>query len=113
MKKLICPHCHARVPNGATVCRGCKAEIEYGTPGGAQLVPWVLSAIATYLVLYVLHAWLHVSSIIVFWIVGLAFFIGVLGWVGLVLEKRYANRVVFHRFYRTAGGEKRSHERSR
>ena len=28
---LKCPHCGTLVEHGLTVCRGCKAEIEYGT----------------------------------------------------------------------------------
>ncbi len=28
---LTCPHCLGSVPRGASVCRGCQAEIEYGT----------------------------------------------------------------------------------
>ncbi len=26
---LTCPFCHTEVPNGAVVCRGCQAEIDY------------------------------------------------------------------------------------
>jgi hypothetical protein len=33
MSDLTCPHCHNNVPNGASVCRGCQAEVEYGAPG--------------------------------------------------------------------------------
>lgn len=33
MTNLMCPHCHNNVPHGASVCRGCQAEVEYGAPG--------------------------------------------------------------------------------
>ena len=32
MTELKCPHCFGGVPYGASVCRGCQAEVEYGTP---------------------------------------------------------------------------------
>lgn len=31
MPHLTCPHCHNdEVPRGASVCRGCQAEVHYG-----------------------------------------------------------------------------------
>ncbi len=31
MSYLTCPHCHNdEVPRGASVCRGCHAEVHYG-----------------------------------------------------------------------------------
>ena len=30
MKTLICPHCHSQVPESASVCTGCGAEIVHG-----------------------------------------------------------------------------------
>lgn len=29
---ITCPHCRSEIPDGASVCRGCNAEIKYGTP---------------------------------------------------------------------------------
>ena len=29
---MVCPHCRSEIPHGANVCRGCQAEIKYGTP---------------------------------------------------------------------------------
>ena len=34
MSHIICTHCMTTVPHGATLCRGCKAEIEYGVSQG-------------------------------------------------------------------------------
>jgi predicted nucleic acid-binding Zn ribbon protein len=30
MKTLVCPHCHTQVPESASVCTGCGAEIVHG-----------------------------------------------------------------------------------
>jgi predicted nucleic acid-binding Zn ribbon protein len=30
VKTLVCPHCHTQVPEGASVCTGCGAEIVRG-----------------------------------------------------------------------------------
>ena len=30
MKTLVCPHCHAQVPERASVCTGCGAEVVRG-----------------------------------------------------------------------------------
>jgi len=29
---ITCPHCRSEIPHGANVCKGCRAEIAYGTP---------------------------------------------------------------------------------
>ncbi|MEI2606948.1 hypothetical protein V8O11_24710 [Erwinia aphidicola] len=30
---ITCSHCRSDIPRGANVCKGCRAEIKYGTPG--------------------------------------------------------------------------------
>ncbi len=30
-KMMDCPHCLSEIPYEANVCRGCQAEIKYGT----------------------------------------------------------------------------------
>ena len=45
MSHIICTHCMTAVPHGATVCRGCKAEIEYGVSQGMYTVLSVASAL--------------------------------------------------------------------
>jgi predicted nucleic acid-binding Zn ribbon protein len=30
VKTLVCPHCHTQVPESASVCTGCGAEIVHG-----------------------------------------------------------------------------------
>ena len=45
-KKLItCPHCLSEIPHGANVCRGCRAEISYGTPGIMMLLLFIVPII--------------------------------------------------------------------
>ncbi|EEP7800063.1 hypothetical protein HCK70_002164 [Salmonella enterica] len=47
-KLITCPHCRSEIPHGANVCRGCQAEISYGTSGFMMLVllicPLVIAA---------------------------------------------------------------------
>lgn len=42
---MTCPHCHTQVSHGAKVCRGCQAEIEYGTPNFIASIFFILSII--------------------------------------------------------------------
>ena len=93
MSDHICPHCHGQVPERATVCRGCQAEIEYGPPPIAFLVIAVISAVLGYQV----GGWLPASMGFIAWIVGVGGFIAGSFGVGQVFE----DRVVFKRVYRT------------
>jgi hypothetical protein len=86
MNNNVCPHCRTEVPHGASVCTGCQAEVEYGTPF------WAFAAV------FVVAAILGVA-------VG-----GTAGWIvfaillaaGLVgCSKVFANRVSFKRIYKT------------
>ena len=43
---LGCPHCHAEIPHGARVCRGCQAEVEYGPPRWAKIGAFIAGAVA-------------------------------------------------------------------
>ncbi|MGH8086007.1 MAG: hypothetical protein ACREPV_12145 [Lysobacter sp.] len=87
---VACPHCHGEVPFGAKVCRGCQAEVEYGTPPAAALLVFLLAFFG---------AWYVGSSF------GSAF-----GWVALVVflgggiylcQRAFKHRVSFKRIYRT------------
>jgi len=113
MKTLTCPHCHARVPHGATVCRGCKAELEYGTPAAAYLIPLIVACCVAWLVLYGMYHLLHIASHEVYGWVGWIVFLGVFICVTVRVNKSFADRVVYHRIYRTDNGNRRSHVRSR
>ncbi len=39
---ITCVHCRSDIPHGASVCKGCRAEIKYGTPGFFMLVGFIL-----------------------------------------------------------------------
>ncbi|WP_199540427.1 hypothetical protein [Paraburkholderia kururiensis] len=93
MSDLTCPHCRNLVPRGATVCRGCQAELKYGAPNGAFGVALLAGVFAG----VVVDKALPPSASIAGWIVGAAIFFGLSG----VVRKIYANRVIFKRIYRT------------
>lgn len=93
MSHIECPHCRSEVPNGAKVCRGCQAEIEYGAP------PFL------YLILLAGAGWCGYKSYDFFYS-GLSF----LSWVlaggvfllgSVALAKLFENRVHFSREYKT------------
>jgi hypothetical protein len=91
---LICPHCRVNAPIGATVCRGCQAEIEYGPPRLAYIS----------LLLVSIHSGFKVHQILLFnlpylgWIIGIVIFIA----GSVFLEKLFATRIVFKRGYHRA-----------
>jgi hypothetical protein len=87
---LGCPHCHAEIPHGARVCRGCQAEVEYGPPRWAKIVALFAGVIAA---INLLNRWsLTVAAV---------------GGVAVVLalyfasRKVFANRISVRRLYRT------------
>ena len=41
--EIKCPHCYESVPYGAQVCKGCQAEIEYGTPDAIAILVLLIS----------------------------------------------------------------------
>lgn len=45
MSDLTCPHCRNNVPRGATVCSGCQAEVEYGTPQAMFVIVLIIAAV--------------------------------------------------------------------
>ncbi len=85
-----CPHCHTNVPNGATVCTGCQAEVEYGAPRFAVGVV----AVASGLLGIQSATWTSIN--LVGWIVGLLALVA----GGTLIAKLFAGRVVFRRYYR-------------
>ncbi|MGF6642057.1 hypothetical protein P3T17_000176 [Paraburkholderia sp. GAS82] len=92
MSDLICPHCKTTVPHGASVCTGCHAELEYGTP------PFLLGAIllgAIILGLYVGNG--MNGGGLVGTVAGVVAFAALFAW----LNKAFRDRVVFKRIYRT------------
>ena len=92
MNDMVCPHCRGNVPHGAKVCRGCKAEIDYGAPGGLFLVLAVICVVVGYKT----YAAVPDSLWYLGWVVGIASFMG----GSALLEKIFSKRVKFKRDYR-------------
>lgn len=89
--RLQCPHCHTAVPKGATVCTGCQAEVEYGTPGTLVVLLLVVALFGGYGVATKLE------SAIAGWVVGIALLIC----GGLAFSKLFGYRAKFTREYKT------------
>ena len=81
-----CPHCHNHVPHGASVCRGCQAELEYGPPPGLL---WAVICIPALLGIF--------SNSNLGIIAGIA--VAVTG--AMFLKRKMKDRVAFNRRYRT------------
>ena len=88
---MKCPHCHTEVPFGATVCTGCQAEVEYGTPGILVLLLLVAGLFGGY------FASTKFGSSTVGWAVGIAIVVG----GGFLFSKLFASRTEFTRQYKT------------
>jgi hypothetical protein len=93
MSENTCPHCHGSVPYGAKVCRGCQAEVEYGTPPAAIIALAILLAFIGYKISAILPNALSFMG----WIVGIGGFVAGC----LLLAKTFEKRVIFKRIYRT------------
>lgn len=93
MSELVCPHCRGNVQHGATVCRGCQAEIEYGVPPVAYIVLVVVCAFVGYKISTVVSS----SFSFLAWVVGIGCFVA----GAIALSKMFGDRVNFKRIYRT------------
>ena len=93
MNDLTCPHCLGSVPRGATVCRGCQAEIEYG----ASMFVLVMLLVFAIFMGVLTASMLPEALSFVGWIVG----IGSLYVGGKRIGEEYKDRVEFKRVYRT------------
>ncbi|MDP1970592.1 MAG: hypothetical protein Q8K42_06610, partial [Methylobacter sp.] len=93
MSDLACPHCRGTVPRGASVCRGCQAEVEYGAPTFAILFVAIVSAVLGVKTSGAVPESLSFLS----WVVGVGCFVA----GSLLLRKIFKDRVNFKRIYRT------------
>jgi hypothetical protein len=89
--QIKCPHCHTTVPRGATVCTGCQAEVEYGTPGTMIVLLLIAGLFGGYV------AGTKFGNSTVGWVAG----IGVVLAGGLLFSKLFAGRTKFIREYKT------------
>ncbi len=102
MSDLICPHCRETVTHGATVCRGCQAEIVYGEwptywKGIILIACIVVGGMSWKLTLLIVPDSLA-------YMVGVVWFVAFFGTyfaAVIKLRSRYRDRVIFKRIYRT------------
>lgn len=90
--RMICPHCHSKVPHGAAVCVGCKAEIRYGNTGLAAFIAFIAAMVAGFAAQWLLPRSLGLVSILMF--------SAVFVWLFILLRRWFANDVRFNRRYR-------------
>ncbi|ECH2288237.1 hypothetical protein FOE33_24415 [Salmonella enterica] len=96
-KLITCPHCRSEIPHGANVCRGCQAEISYGTSGFMMLVllicPLVIAAFLSSLLDAVgfsklpnIKLTIEICACIAMWIYGIKW-----------SQRKYKDRIRFER----------------
>lgn len=90
MSEYTCPHCHGSVSRGASVCRGCQAEVEYGAPKASFIVAFFLSLFLSAKAAEILPDWIAVSVFII------SMTVGIFGATHL-----FKDRVIFKRMYRS------------
>lgn len=96
---VTCPHCMNTVPRGAQVCRGCQAEIRYGTPQGVAIFFLILCVVTGWWGAKLVHDYISTNPAIL-WVVFGAFFL-FCGFISRKICKRlYDGKTVFRRFYR-------------
>ena len=93
MSDMTCPHCHGTVPRGATVCRGCQAEVKYGGPR----IAYIAVAFVSLFLGFGTAAIVPIDLKFLGWIAGIGIFI-----IGCILcNQLFSERVRFVRIYRT------------
>lgn len=95
-KLITCSHCRSQIPFGANVCKGCRAEIQYGTPPIVFLVLLVLSAVMTYFPMKYLHVEFSLSDSVLNWSWGILTAI-VFGVLAYCVNKLLCDRIEFTR----------------
>lgn len=93
MADLICPHCRGTVPYGASVCRGCQAELHYGVTISEYFVVFLVCLILG----EILGSFLPKSLVFIGSIAGIGGYI----FLFIRLRKQSKTRVKFKRRYRT------------
>lgn len=96
---VTCPHCMNDVPWGAQVCRGCHAEIRYGTPRGVAVFLLILCFIAGGWVTELAKNYITTNSTFL-WVVFGAIFLSCAWASRKICERLYDGKAVFRRFYR-------------
>ncbi len=90
---MTCPHCRTSVHVGASVCTGCQAEVDYGTPRFVM----ILIPIAAF---FLTGQIANLLSIDANWLGWTIFALLVVGG-GFGAKKLFKNRKSFKRVYNT------------
>lgn len=96
---VTCPHCMNEVPWGAHVCRGCQAEVRYGTPRGVAVFFFILSVVFGWWAAKAVYVFITTNSTVL-WIVFGAVFLGCALGARKACKRFYDGKTVFRRFYR-------------
>ena len=96
-KMMDCPHCLSEIPHGAHVCRGCQAEVKYGTPGFYILLGFLWPIFFTYWLICKLNESFHNIPNLFYLIFALVLVI--IGWfISIILcERLFSNKIRFIR----------------
>lgn len=99
---LRCGHCaFGPIPWGAGVCRGCHAEIHYGTPRSVLWIVFGISFVASYGVIRLAHLGLGIQAPKALWIIFGLSLLGLMACGFAACRKLFSRRAVFYRPYRT------------
>lgn len=96
---VTCPHCMNEVPWGARVCRGCHAEISYGTPRAIAIFFTVLCVIAGWYAAKRVHTHISTNSTLLWGVFGVVFLLSALA-SRKICKRIYDGKTMFRRFYR-------------
>lgn len=97
-KYITCPHCLNDVIHGASVCCGCKAEIEYGTPLSVYVCLFLISTAIGYASSYYLYKIIPVDAVsYIAWIIVTIF---LCYFFGKKISKHYKDKIRFTRAYK-------------
>lgn len=93
---ITCTHCRSKIPLGANVCSGCRAEIECGTPNAMLLLALLIPGALGFSFVKYLHANVDFSNTALWTIWGVITVagFGVLAWG---MAKLFKNRIEFTR----------------
>ncbi len=93
---ITCPHCRSEIPHGANVCRGCRAEIKYGTPKFFIWLGLLLPIVVGYFIARFLHLTVGADETVAYVVWGI---VTLAGWYGCirVCKRLFKNYVSFIR----------------
>ena len=93
---ITCSHCRSEIPHGANVCKGCRAEIKYGTPGLFMFVGFIIPLVVGFFPAKLWVVTLGFNETIAYFIWGV---VTVVGWflATKFCSKMFRNHVSFTR----------------